>query len=166
MKMTGSLYVKATLRQPERLRGARDRLGIGGVGERVDLARLRDVPVLTELARQVAAGGAEGEHRRARQEVVQRLLLDRIDAEAARAPVGREHDPIVLARTHEAEAALPFMQAARAGDRRRTGTRPSGSRCQCVVGTVDVTTHGSHRPRRWEGPADHVRGGSTAAIAA
>ena len=32
------------------------------VGERVDLARLRDVPVLAELAREVAAGGAERQH--------------------------------------------------------------------------------------------------------
>ena len=58
----------------------------------VELAGLGDVPVLAELAGEVAAGGAEGQHRRAGQEVVERLLLDRIDAEAGRAAVGREHD--------------------------------------------------------------------------
>jgi hypothetical protein len=39
--------------------GAGDLLGAGLGGERVHLLRLRDVPVLAELARQVAAGGAK-----------------------------------------------------------------------------------------------------------
>jgi hypothetical protein len=48
------------------LRGVGEGRGRGGVGERVHLARFRDVPVLTEAAAQVAAGRAEREHRRAR----------------------------------------------------------------------------------------------------
>src|SRR6185437_12112402 len=41
-----------------------------------------DVPVLAEFACQVAAGCAEGQDWRARQEVIERLLLDRVDAKA------------------------------------------------------------------------------------
>src|SRR5262249_7360321 len=80
----------------------------------VDLARLADVPVLAELAGQVAAGGAEREDRGAGQEVVQRLLLDRIDAEAARPAIGREDDLVVQPGAHEAEPALPLPQLAEA----------------------------------------------------
>ncbi|HEY2370293.1 MAG TPA: AmmeMemoRadiSam system radical SAM enzyme [Polyangiaceae bacterium] len=47
----------------------------------VPLPRLRDVVVLAEAAAEIAAGRAEGKHRRAGIEVVQRLLFDRIDAE-------------------------------------------------------------------------------------
>jgi hypothetical protein len=66
----------------------------------------------TELASQVAAGGAEREHGAAGQEVVQRLLLDRVDAEARGAAVGREHHRVAVARAHEARAALALVQAA------------------------------------------------------
>src|ERR1700688_3073356 len=89
-----------------------DLLGRGAVGEGVDLSRLADVPVLAELAGQVAAGGAERQHRGAGQEMVQRLLLDRIDAVAARPAVGLEHDLAALAGAHETEAALSLEQLA------------------------------------------------------
>src|SRR5262249_44406764 len=85
------------------------------VGQGVDLARLADVPVLAEVARQVAARGAERQPGRAGQEVVQRLLLDGIDAEAAGAPPGGEDDRVVLAGAHEAQPALTLVQAAGAG---------------------------------------------------
>src|SRR5690606_24022106 len=87
----------------------------GGGGERVDLARLGDVPVLAEPARQVAAGGPERQHRRARQEVVERLLLDRVHAESARAAVGGEHDLVVHAAADKAQTALALPQLAGAG---------------------------------------------------
>src|SRR5262249_39763463 len=81
------------------------------------LARLGDVPVLAELAGKVAAGGAEGKDARARIELVERLFLHRIDAEARGAAVGREHHAVVLAHAHEAHAALALVQpaVARAG---------------------------------------------------
>ena len=50
--------------------------------------------------------------RRARVEVIERLLLDRVDAEARRAPVGREHHRVADALAHEARAALAFVQPA------------------------------------------------------
>src|SRR5690606_24155303 len=89
-----------------------DRFRRGAVRQRVPLARLADVPVLAELAGEVAAGGAEGEDRRAGKEVVKRLLFDRVHAEPARAAVRGEHDALAVARPHEAEPALPRMQLA------------------------------------------------------
>src|SRR5208337_5465890 len=84
------------------------------VGQGVQLARLGDVPVLAELAAEVAARRAEREDRRTRQEMGERLLLDRIDAETARPAVGREHDLASLAGPDEAEPALAFVQLAEA----------------------------------------------------
>jgi hypothetical protein len=95
--------------------GLGDDLGGGLVGQGVGLAGLADVPVLAELAGQVAAGGAEGEDRRAGEEVVERLLLDRIDAEAARPAPGLQDDLVVLTGAHEAEPALSFEQLAEPG---------------------------------------------------
>src|SRR5207237_1844740 len=97
----------------ERLRRRGDQLGRRCVGERVELARLRDVPVLAEAAGEVAAGRSERQHGCARQKVVQRLLLDRIDAESARASVAREHDLVALARADEAQPALALAELAR-----------------------------------------------------
>ena len=122
MKMTGSLYVNATLRHPRSSAASAMRVGRRGVGERVDLLRLRDVPVLAEPAREVAARGAEREHRRSREEVVQRLLLDRVDAEPARAAVGREHDLVVLAGADEAQRPAGPRAACTRVDTRRTGS--------------------------------------------
>jgi hypothetical protein len=47
--------------------------------------------------------------------MIERLLLDRIDAEARRAPVGREHHRVAHARANEACAALTLVQLAVAG---------------------------------------------------
>jgi hypothetical protein len=71
-----------------------------------------DVPVLAEFAGQVAPGGTEGQHGRSGQIVVQWLLLDWIDAESRGAAVGREHDLLILPATHEAQAALTFVEPA------------------------------------------------------
>ena len=58
-----------------------DLVGPREVHQPVHVARLGDVPVLTELARQVAAGGAEGQYARPGEKMIQRFLLDRVDAE-------------------------------------------------------------------------------------
>src|SRR5690606_4994222 len=94
------------------LGGGGDLLGRGLVGERVDLARLADAPVLAVAAGEVAARGAEGEDGGAGEEVVQRLLLDGIHAEAARPAVGREDDAVSLPGPHEAEALLALVELA------------------------------------------------------
>src|SRR5437016_7507707 len=44
--------------------------------------------------------------------MIERLLFDRIDAEARRASVGREHHRVAFALAHEARAALALVQAA------------------------------------------------------
>src|SRR5262249_32082542 len=73
---------------------------------------LGDVPVLAELAREVAPRGAERQDARAGVEVVERFLLDRVDAKARGAAVGGEHHAVALAHAHEARSALPLVQAA------------------------------------------------------
>ena len=44
--------------------------------------------------------------------MVERLLLDRVDAEARGAAVGGEHHAAAFHLAHEAKAPLPFVQAA------------------------------------------------------
>src|SRR5690606_16137871 len=56
--------------------------------------------------------GAEHQHGGAGQEMRQRLLLDRIDAEARRAAVSRQNEALALARAREAQAALSVVQLA------------------------------------------------------
>jgi len=80
--------------------------------EALDLARLGDVPVLAELAAEVAAGGAEGQHAGAGVEVVERLLLDRVDAEAGAPAVGRQHHLAAEVLADEAEAAVAGLEVA------------------------------------------------------
>jgi hypothetical protein len=65
----------------ELTRGGGEILRGRSIGERVDLPGVGDVPVLAKLAGEIAPCGSEGQHRRARQKVIQRLLLHRIDAE-------------------------------------------------------------------------------------
>jgi hypothetical protein len=50
--------------------------------------------------------------RRSGQEMIERFLFDRVDAKSRRAAIGREHHLIALPRTHEAKAALAFVQLA------------------------------------------------------
>ena len=103
-------------RASEPLGRARDRVRHGERAQARHLAALRDVPVLAERAGEVAARRAEREDRRAGQEVVERLLLDRIDAESGRPAVSRQlHALAVLARAaHEAQAPLPRAHLAEA----------------------------------------------------
>jgi len=84
----------------------------GAVGERIHLARLTHVPVLTELAGQIAARRPERQDSGARQEVVQRFLLNWIDAETARASVSEELEPTLLDPSHETQTALSLVHAA------------------------------------------------------
>ena len=44
--------------------------------------------------------------------MAERLLFNRIEAEAGRPPIGREHNLAVCARPHEAKPPLPFVQFA------------------------------------------------------
>jgi hypothetical protein len=78
----------------------------------IKFAGLRDVPVLAELAGEVAARGAERQYRRAGQEMIQRLLLDRIDAKAAGTPIRRQQHLVIAVGPHETEPALACVQPA------------------------------------------------------
>ena len=58
---------------------------------------------------------AKRQYWRSRQKVIERFFFDRVDANATGAAIGGQHHPIALARTHEAERTLAFMQPAEAG---------------------------------------------------
>ena len=89
-----------------------DVLRHGLLGEAICLAALADVPVLAELAGQVAAGSAEGERAAAGVEVVERFLFDRVDAKAGAATPGGELQVVADALAHKTGGALAFVQAA------------------------------------------------------
>jgi len=89
-----------------------DRLGRGFGLQSLHVAGLADVPVLAELAGQVAADGAEGQHAAARVEVVERLLLDRVDAEPRGAAVGGQHHVVAFAHPDETGAPLAVAELA------------------------------------------------------
>src|SRR6185369_5135476 len=93
-------------------RGCGDALRRGGVHQPVHLAALGDVPVLAELAGKVATCSPERQHAGAGEEMVERLLLYGIEAEAGAAAVRGEHHPVAGALAHEAHAALPVVQPA------------------------------------------------------
>ena len=67
---------------------------------------LGDLPVLAELAAERAAGGGERERRRAGEEMVEGLLLDRIDVDGDRAAV--DEAPELAAHVHPGAAAAPL----------------------------------------------------------
>jgi hypothetical protein len=79
-----------------------DKIRRGAAHQRVHFPGLADIPVLTEFAGQITAGGAEGKNRRAGQEMIQRLFLDRIDGKAAGATVTGHNDLIVQVLAYEA----------------------------------------------------------------
>ena len=94
---------------------AGDRLGLSLGLHRVHLAAFRDVVVLTEITREVAARRPEGQHRGAGQKMVERLLLDRIDTETRGPAISGQHDRVILARPHETQPARALLQLAKAG---------------------------------------------------
>ena len=95
--------------------GDRRRVGVG------------DLPVLAVTAGEVAADAAQGQHRRAGEEVVQRLLLDGVGGDAADAPVGDAYRvPSRFCRARQAPL-LPSAITQRRGQTRHW-TAPSSRR--------------------------------------
>src|SRR5262249_4925385 len=89
-----------------------DLLGRGPLAQRLDLLGLGDRPVLAELTPQVAARRAEGQDARAGVEVVQRLLLDRVDAEPRPLAVSGQDHPAVRVLADEAEPPVAVLERA------------------------------------------------------
>src|SRR6202022_1620857 len=87
-------------------------VGSGPAGQGIDLARLRDIPVLAKLAGEVAPRRAERQHRRTRQEGVGRFFFPRGNAKPPRPPVAGELHLIVDPTADEAQAALAFVKFA------------------------------------------------------
>jgi len=78
----------------------------------VDSARLGNVPVLTKPAAEVASGRSEGQNTRTGIKVVERLLLNRIDAKTGSPPVAGQHHAFIVCLSNEAKAALIRTQFA------------------------------------------------------
>ncbi len=129
--------------QPDRRLG--DVVRARGVGQPVDLPRLRDVPVLAEPTRQVAARGPERQHRAARQKMIERLLLDRIHAETARPTVRRQRHLVGHPTPDEAQTPLTLVQP--------TGPRAHIALHPAVVQRMPMTTR--HRVAILEADPGH-----------
>src|SRR5262245_3163911 len=86
------------------------------LAELFNLLRFADRPVLAEFAAQIAAGGAERQDAGAGIELIQWLLLNRVNAKAGAAAIGRKDHLAVTIFAYEAEAAIagPQMAVARA----------------------------------------------------
>src|SRR5215831_4681794 len=93
----------------EPLRGECDLLRRRSIGELVPFARLGDIPVLTKPATEITSGCAEREHAASWQKVIQRFLLNRIDAKPTAPAISREHHTVPYPLPNETKAALSFM---------------------------------------------------------
>jgi hypothetical protein len=71
-----------------------------------------NVPVLAKPAAEVASGRSEGQHTRTGIKVVERLLLDRIDAKTGSPPVAGQHHAFIVSLSNETKAALIRTQFA------------------------------------------------------
>ena len=116
--------------------GLGDHLGVGMVGEGLQLPGLADVPVLAELASEVAPGGAEREDGSAGKEVVERLLLDGIDAVSAGEAVAGENDGTAVIGPDKTEAPLPLLQFAEAGT--KVALDPAIVQAMPELGSVEI----------------------------
>ena len=74
--------------------------------------RFRDVPVLAEEATHVAAGRAQRQNLRAGEEVVERLLLDRVNLQRGGLRVAQVVERAAAVHADEAEAHLPVADVA------------------------------------------------------
>jgi hypothetical protein len=111
---------------------------VGGPAARLAQDCIRKVevfeyPELGMEAGEVAAGGSDVPGNR--QEVVEGLLLDRVDAEAARATSRRQHHRIAFARSRALERSIKPVDLP-GGGRREGCTRLLSSVCQCRVRTT------------------------------
>ncbi len=79
------------------------------IRESIHFPGLAHVPVLTELAGQVAAGRAKRKDGASGQKMVERLFLDRVDAEAARTAIGEEFDTTGFGAANEAKSSLAVV---------------------------------------------------------
>ena len=84
-------------------------------GQGVNLTGFAHVPILTELAGEVTAGGPEGKDWGAGEKMIEGLLFDGIDAEAAGASVAGEDHRALVAGADEAEPGLALLDMTVAG---------------------------------------------------
>ena len=82
----------------------------GLVLETIHFTAFGNIPVLSELAGQIAAGSSKAEHAASRVEMVERFLFNRVDAKAGAAAIRRQHHRIGLAGPDKTQPSLSVMQ--------------------------------------------------------
>jgi hypothetical protein len=112
----------------QRQGSCRDACGTRLVLEPVHLAGLGNIPVLAELAGQIAARRTEREHTAAGVKVIQGFFLDGVNAKTRGTAIGGEDHGIALPHPHKTGPALPFLQAAVA----RTEVTLNASICEIM----------------------------------
>ena len=89
-----------------------DGIGCGLAVQGIHFPGFADVPVLTEFTGQVTTRGAKGQHRRAREKMIQGFFFHRVYAESTGPSPGGENNLVLLPLSHVAQAALSFPQLA------------------------------------------------------
>jgi hypothetical protein len=89
-----------------------DGLRAGLIHQAIHILRLADIPVLAEFTGQVAPRRTKGKHRGTWIIMIERFLLDRIDTETGRTPVGGKDHAFAFPHTHETRTALTITQLA------------------------------------------------------
>lgn len=95
--------------------GLSDGLGGGDVAEAFYFSRFRDIPVLAELATEIAACGTKGKNWSAWQEMIKRFFFDGVDTEACASAVGIENHLAIAIFANEAKAFITWIEVAMSG---------------------------------------------------
>ena len=96
----------------ELLGRAHDHFRSAGGCDTIHLSAFGNAPILAEIAGEVAAGGAEGQHRRAGQKVIERFFLNWVHAKAGGPAIGGQHHAIRRRAAHETQPALAIAHLA------------------------------------------------------
>ncbi len=92
--------------------GLGDGLRAGGVHQAIHVFGARNVPVLAELAGEIAARRAKGKDAAAGVKVIEGFFLDGVDAKAGRAAIGGQLHHAILHAADKAGTALALVQLA------------------------------------------------------
>src|SRR5262249_18349799 len=118
--------------------------GQSSVGEPVPIARFADIPILAKTATKVATRGAKRQDAGAWREMIERLFLDRIDAEPATTAVSGQSHPVARSLAHETESALAFVEFAKARTEPAFDA-PVGQHCPPTAWVIRLCDHGVTR---------------------
>src|SRR5206468_8654136 len=89
-----------------------DLRGRSRLRELIPFAVFGDGPVLAKPAAEIASSRAEQQHARSRQKMIQRFLLNGVDAKPAAPAISCEHHSVTNSLPNETESALAFIEFA------------------------------------------------------